>query len=54
VSLAALGEICGLLHGAMVVMVVPICGCCCCSRKSQWQGDGYELLVRVGLLLVVV
>jgi hypothetical protein len=39
----------------MVVMVVPICGCCCSSsRQSHWQGDGYELLVRVGLLLLVV
>jgi hypothetical protein len=40
----------------MVVMVVPICGCCSSSssRKSHWQGDGYELLVRVALLLLVV
>jgi hypothetical protein len=40
----------------MVVMVVPICGRRGSSRRreSHWQGDGYELLVRAGLLLAVV
>jgi hypothetical protein len=41
----------------MVVMVVPVCGRCSSgssSRKSHWQGDGYELLVWIGLLLLVV
>jgi hypothetical protein len=54
VSLAALGEICGFLHGG--VMVVVPTGSCGSSRgrKRHWQGDGYELLVRGALLLVVV
>jgi hypothetical protein len=56
VSLAALGEVCGLLHGCvLLVMLVPT-GCCSSGRgrKRHWQWDGYELLVRGGLLLVVV
>jgi len=55
VSLAALGEVCSLLHGSMVVMMVPIGSCCSSgSRKRHWQGDGYELLVRCSLLLMMM
>jgi hypothetical protein len=41
----------------MVVMVFPVCGGSSSgssSRKSHWQRDGYELLVRIALLLLVV
>jgi len=41
VSLAALGEVCGFLHGS-------------CCGESHWQGDGNELLLWSGVLLVVV